>query len=173
MEMAINLAGAAFLGLRLRVIDQLIGDQGRKFLSNNEVRVPAVSISVFCVIAGRKRVNVTEIIDTLRISRQLVLQRLKLLEADRLILSDVGSADRRQRIIRLSPVGRAEFRKIERLIPKLEGAFRDLDKEVGVDLRKIFELTEQALRRRNLVERADSMTRSPGAARQRRSLGRG
>ena len=74
---------AAFLGLRLRVLESLISAQGKDLLSNAEIDVSNSCVSVMCLIASRGQTTVSEITASLGLSRQLVLQRLALLEAQK------------------------------------------------------------------------------------------
>ncbi len=151
--MKIDFNRAAFVGLRLRVVQQLIDQQGREVLRNCEISIPSVCVSVFVQIAQLEKANVTELIDALRLSRQTVLQRLKTLESADLIFSKTDVTDRRYRILGLTPNGQRELKRLALLLEKLDGIFDEIGKEVGVDLVEIFASTENALKRKSLVER--------------------
>lgn len=148
-----NPAYAAFLGLRLRAVDHVIGVQGKELLSRFDVHAPHLCVSIIRLIALRQSVTVSEISNALGLSRQLVLQRLKLLEAGDFITSQTDAHDRRSRLIRLSRAGKAESRKIEALLTGIEAAFQELNEELGVDLSITLHAAEKALRRRGLLDR--------------------
>lgn len=156
--MSTELNRGAFVGLRLRVVQQLIDKQGREVLDCYQIKVPPVCVSVLVQIAQSKKANVSEIIDALQLSRQTVLQRLKALESNALIFSEPGTHDRRHRIICLSPHGQREVKKLDLLIGNLDRVFDEIGQEVGVNLVTLFKQIENSLRQESLVERLSSLS---------------
>lgn len=143
----------AFLGLRLRSLDQIISAQGRHLLELYDVRTPHVCVSMLRFIALYEPTTVTELSEKLSLSRQLVLQRLASLEGAGLAASKENKLDRRSRLISLTPAGQKEDHVIRELLIKIERAFEQLEQELKTDLSSIMLKAHDLLLERNLSDR--------------------
>lgn len=152
---------AAFLGLRLRALDQVVSAQGRELLNAFGAQTPNVCVSVLHFVGLNQPVTVTEIVTVLSISRQVVLQRLKLLEAQGLIESTVDENDRRSRLIRLTRAGEKEERLLRDVLVKIDAAFEDLHEELGANLSALLNAAAHHLRKRSLIERVEEQKSRP------------
>ena len=149
-----DFGAAAFLGLRLRALDQAITAQSKTLLSVLGVETPHPGVATLQFIAVHEPATVTDVIVGTGLSRQLVLQRLNLLEGAGLIESAPDNADRRVRRIRLTAKGRAHARKLAEALPVIEAVFQELDEEIGIALSDALISARKALDRRGLDARA-------------------
>ncbi len=148
---------AAFLGLRLCVLVQIVGAQGRDLLTASKIETPQVCVSVLRFIALNQPTTVTALSSELRLSRQVILQRLKLLEDKALLASVANDDDRRSRLISLTPAGKKEDRAISAILVGIGDAFEDLNREVGANLSQLLSDAADCLSKHGLADRISEM----------------
>ena len=86
-------------------------------------------------------------------SHQLISHRLKILINSGLVVSLRDSGDRRRTLIKLTPYGRKEAKRLDQICKQAEIAYKDLFKEIGVDLNDILVKAIDALEARPLARR--------------------
>ncbi|MFK7842702.1 MAG: hypothetical protein AB8B54_10590 [Sphingorhabdus sp.] len=150
--------GKAFVGARaLRLTDQ-IGRQGDAFFQNAGLMTPSRATSTILFIAHNGPSSLVEIARALGEQHQLTAQRTTLLEGLSIIKRKPDPNDQRRKTFHLTKRGMAEVSLIEERCRKAIGVFDDLNQELGFDLGAMLDAAEQALSRRPMIERLNSLS---------------
>ena len=158
----------AFLAHMASRLDALICKQTKEIYRRANVIAPVRSVSV---VVHLSRCGAASIADIARVegqSHQLVSSRVAPLVDLGLVKITPDLDDERSKVMSLTPTGKADAKKIEKLCGEIASTFRNLNKELGADLMTLLEQAEKSLSRTPIAERA-ALT-SPQARKTRRKV---
>lgn len=142
-----------YLGRSLQRLLVLIAGQGQETLRASGVDYSMRSAPIVLLLAKGGPMAAADLAKALGEPHQLVAQRLDaLLDLD-IVTRDSDAADARRKVLKITPKGRAQLRRLKACFDLLEAAYERLFAEIGCDLAgKVLEITE-ALTREPLPER--------------------
>ena len=143
--------GDVFVAAELQQTVDLLAKQGTQILSEANVSIPDRCVSVLMSIRVKQSTTLTHLVATLPLSRQLIIQRLRLLSEAGLVESKTYPNDRRMKILRLTRAGSQQAKKIESALPHVLSALQLLYEEVGFDLGAVARAMNEALDSRSLL----------------------
>lgn len=152
--------GPGAIGLHLQQLLYVIIEQGSSVLRAKDVKVKPNATSVVYYLHCYGSCSAAELADFLKISHQLVSQRITWLEKNSLVRIVPDSQDNRRRIVQLTSEGKKEARKLHRVLEQTTAAFSELMAEMGVDLVQVIKKMERSLVAKPLIERvAEGVTK--------------
>jgi DNA-binding MarR family transcriptional regulator len=145
--------GLPFLAHRLRRVAESIVEQTSFALADVGFPAPARSISTLTLLRDRGPLGVTEIASCLRVSHPLIIKLVAALMNAGLVSQVDDPADRRRRLIELTPAGISQAERAEAFSQVLARTFADIFRESGSNLFEALEAFEGAVERRPLAAR--------------------
>lgn len=143
----------AFLAHALEAAARTVVDQADAMLRTHGLDIPSRAVSTLLLIGERREITQSEIARTLDHPHQLAGQRIALLTAAGLVDRPKVGADRRRRLLTLTPRGEIQFARLGRLLAQADRAFADLSTELGADLLVLPSRLEAALEGKSLTDR--------------------
>lgn len=154
-----QLAGA-FLANTLERLSALIGEQGEDFLRHAGVEFPPRAVSTVLLLGESEPMSTADIARAVGRPHQLVSQRVDLLLELGVVSCTEDAGDARRKLLRLTPKGRTQFRRLVVQLALAQAAFQSLYDEIGADLMTAAVDAMAALRRSPLLERVQSLSSS-------------
>ncbi len=137
--------GNAFLAVHLHRLRELVSAQCDKLYKDGGSKIPSHCTSLLLILPGNSNLSVMQLAAHLDYSHQLINQRVGILENLNLIERLPDSDDKRRKIIRLTPAGKREARKVRKLLEDIRYAIDQLVTELDVDLLPKLQQAEHAL----------------------------
>ncbi len=125
---------SAAFAMRVGQLASTLYEQMDECLTADGMRLPGYATSIVQSLYHGGPQSISDLAQRLQLSHQLASQRVKWLVTAGLANAALGKADRRVRVISLTKLGRAEGRKLQAFLPKLDRAYSDLFTEIGIDL---------------------------------------
>lgn len=151
---------AAF-ALRVKQLQDRISDQMSDALIESGLKLNAKTTGIVQLLYSEGPCSKAYIAHRLRYSHQLASQRLSWLLTNDMAVTEADATDRRHQNARLTKAGMIEAKKLQRFLPKLRHAYKDLFIEIGIDLDASIAVADQALEKRSLSERLSSGKKPP------------
>ncbi len=152
--------GGAALGARLRRASELIDRDATRVHATLGVEFEQRWFGVLNQLVINRTMTVTDLAQTLRITRASISQTRQSLEEAGLVTSHDHPTDARQRILSLTAKGRKLVDRLASLWHAMDVAARELDEEAGSIVQALDRL-EAALAKRSMFERInDEFTES-------------
>jgi len=124
----------AFLAAHLSSLVSVIHELSKDLFREAGIHVDPKCVSVLMAIAENRNASASDIAQSLGISHQLVTQRIKKLERSGHVTCSTDREDARRRITSATRSGRAEIKRIEPVLARLEEQFTDLSEQIDIDL---------------------------------------
>ncbi|MEO9969973.1 MAG: MarR family transcriptional regulator [Hyphomonadaceae bacterium] len=147
----------AFVANLLERLVAQITDQGEELLADIGLPFPSRAVSSILLIGERGSISVADIAKTLEQPHQLVTQRIDLLIRLDVVERTVDPNDARRKILKLTPIGRDQFKLLQLRLTQATQVFIDLFKEIDCDLSAVAMRAMSALDQRSITERANSL----------------
>jgi len=144
-------------GLHAKRLADLIGEQGRDAYALLDIKVDAKWNSLIMALNEHDGATSTELAARTGLSRQLVENRIRKMEASGLIVSEIDAADARRRLYRINPRRKKLVEDVHHAMANFEKVYDALWKEIGIDLSDAVHKAEQALLKRPLEQRYAKM----------------
>ena len=125
---------SAFVANPLRRLVELISNQGETLLQDAGLEFPSRTISCVLLIGERGEISAADIAKTLSQPHQLVTQRIDLLIKLGVVERLADPADKRRKILALTPKGVIQFECLKPLLAEADIAFTALFAEINCDL---------------------------------------
>ena len=149
----LNMAVESIFGLQVRRVADLIGEQGRDAFCLTGIELDAKLISIVVALFETPDQSSTDLCNLTGLSRQLVESRLKRLEQDQYVESDISSVDARKRVFRISKKRIEEVKSAVKMMRDFEKVYDELWAELGVDVSAAILGLERALHAKPLLSR--------------------
>ncbi|MEP6784756.1 MAG: MarR family transcriptional regulator [Sphingomonadales bacterium] len=130
-----------FLGRAAEQLSSLIEEQSEFVFRKNGIVIPVKSCSLITVLADLGSATASDIARTLKVSHQLVLQKLPKLLKLGLVEEGEDPQDGRKRTFSLTADGMIQLKRFQACCDLILGAYDELFAEVG----DIFHLTSKAI----------------------------
>ncbi|MBI5058186.1 bifunctional helix-turn-helix transcriptional regulator/GNAT family N-acetyltransferase [candidate division KSB1 bacterium] len=157
----IDTLGYLAVGSRLRRLsDRFMRDAARAYESQELDFEPRWFPVYYLVLKAQQPITVTEIAKRLGVTHPAVVQIVKDMSREGVILTDEGKADRRQRLVTLSEKGRRMAPPLEILWDDIRQATVELVRETDLDLIAVSETLEAALAKRGVFERVQERVKA-------------
>lgn len=140
-------------GLKAKRLADLIGQQGCDVFDHIGLKVDAKLNSMIMSLTEMGPSTSSEIAKRIGLSRQLVEVRIRRLERDGRVTSEVDPQDARRRLYQLSEAHQKTFDAVNTVMADFEDVYEDLWEEIGVDLSDGISRLERALAKTSLTER--------------------
>lgn len=140
-------------GLKIRRTTDLIAEQGREAFWRTGIALDSKLTSLVLALYEQNGQSSSELAKKTGLLRQLVESRLKALEKDGYIRSEISAADARKRVFFLTAKKQEEIQTIVDTMACFEAVYQELWDEIGVDLAQSMLKLEQALYSRPLLSR--------------------
>ncbi len=150
-------ATPAAFAMRVGQLATTIYEQMDGCLAAQGVRLPGYTTSIVQTIYHDGPQSISDLAGRLRLSHQLASQRVQWLVREGFATVASGAEDRRTRIVRLTRAGRLEGDKLQRFLPLIEKAYRDLFDQVGLDLHDAVVRASAALADQPLTSRFERL----------------
>lgn len=154
------LRGAFVANLLDRLADTL-SEQGELLLQEEGLEFPARAVSSVLLIGDRGAISAADIAGALKQPHQLVTQRVDLLIASGIVERFADPDDGRRKVLRLTPKGEDQFKRLQDCLAKADRAFAALFEELECDLPDIAMRAMAALDRSSVLERVQSLQNVP------------
>jgi DNA-binding MarR family transcriptional regulator len=138
---------------RLRRASELLVDAHARWLAEAGPAIPARAMSTLLLLDETGAQGVTAIARRLRLTHPLMIELTRALETAGLVSARGDPEDGRRRLLELTPSGRRAAAELRQRMRSLEGFYRALFDEIGVDLLDAVERLERAARKRPLIDR--------------------
>ncbi len=109
--------GNAFLDMRLHQLRVLLTEQTDDIFEKNGIAVASSSVSVVLFLFENSSGSAAKLASSLGYSHQLISHRITQLEAASLVERFPDDQDRRKSVIKLTPLGKKEAKKIKKILP--------------------------------------------------------
>jgi len=147
--------GFLTLGTRFKRIGDLLQAQSQALLAASSMDMPAAYFPLLAALDSLGALGVGELAQAVGVSQPVVSRSLRGMEASRFVQSDIVSADRRARRIRLSRKGRELVQRAKRGVwPRIEAAVAQACEPLDGSLLDQLARLEAALQEASLVQRA-------------------
>ena len=157
----------AFLGNTLEKLVSLINQQGEEILKDAGVYFPPRAATMMLLLMKNGPMSAADLAKALKQPHQLVTQRIEALIGCKVISRASDSTDLRRKLLRITPAGKLQLRRLKDRLDRIEAAYAGLFDEVDCDLADVALRTVELLLKRTLGDRVRSTesTTRPKAAR--------
>lgn len=144
---------SAFLANVATRLRDVINDDCAVLLKQRGVITPITDVSTIMFIADQDLPSIAEIAKALDYSHQRTAARITALEKLGLIARFADENDSRCQRFSLTPLGKADFKKVHEVYVSASKVFDEIIEEQGVDVMKIMMNITQSLKRYPVSER--------------------
>lgn len=141
------------LGKRADELSLLIERQIEPIFAELGIAIPVRSCSLMLFLEQANGASAADLAKGLGHSHQLVLQKIPVLQRRDLIERHNDPEDRRRRIFLLTEAGQEQVMLLKQSFPTIQGLYRRLEEEIGVDLFDAMGRALDALRAKDLLQR--------------------
>lgn len=145
--------GAGFVAHYAGRFMDTLAKQGEDIMRERGWQTPSLSVSTILYLHAEKGAPVTDISNVVGTSHQLTAQRVKELEKLGLAKRVPNKADKRSRLIVLTPEGEKEAKELDQFMRDAQSAFSQLEEEIGCVLSEKLIEAEAAMQKKNLKYR--------------------
>ena len=157
----IDSLGYLALGSRLRRLsDRLMRDAALAYESQQLEFEPRWFPVYYLVLKSDQPIAVTEIARRLGVTHPAVVQIVKDMSREGVILTDEGKDDRRQRLVTLSEKGKRMAPRLEQLLDDIRHATGEFARDSSLDLIAICETLESALTTHGVFDRVQERVKT-------------
>lgn len=149
----ISTKGAPFLAHRLKRASELILEGTTQLIRERGGAGPARSASTILLLSEEGPLSIMEIAYRLRLTHPFIIRLISALIDVGYVQIDPDPADKRRKIVSLTPAGREQAALFRRLNMLLETTFQELFGETGTDLIEALNRLEAAIEKRSIAER--------------------
>lgn len=149
-------AGSSALGARLRRLSEQVDRDATRIYAVRGIKFEQRWFGPLNQIIQNGPMPIGEIAERLRITHVSVSQAARSLEAAGLVASRPDDADKRRRLVLLTPEGHARVRELAPIWAALDTAAAELDEEAG-GLVPVFDRLDNALARMSLFDRISEL----------------
>lgn len=152
-----HVLGGAFIANQLDRLADLISEQGELLLQDAGLEFPARTVSCVLLIGERGEISTADIASVLKQPHQLVTQRVEFLITSGIVERFVDPHDGRRKILRLTPSGADQFKRLQECLEKAARAYAGLFEEIECDLPAITRRATEALEHSSVLDRVRAL----------------